>query len=130
MKNLSDYIDRGDVLFITEELTLVVKTGVYGDDILLFSAELLDLVKDLYFKESDILIDFLYYVKSKDSVWLYKLEETENSRGMSLHYTSKIDNLEYGKTILLYKPNCFNQVVKSGRINKRDIDWEHSGALK
>ena len=40
MKNLSDYIDRGDVLFITEELTLVVKTGVYGDDILLFSAEL------------------------------------------------------------------------------------------
>lgn len=130
MKNLSDYIDRGDVLFITEELTLVVKTSVYGDDILLFSAELLDLVKDLYFKESDILIDFLYYVKSKNSVWLYKLEETENSRGMSLHYTSKIDNLEYGKTILLYKPNCFNQVVKSGRINRRDIDWEHNSALK
>lgn len=129
MKNLSDYIDRGDVLFITEDLTLVIKTGEYGDDIVLFSAELVDLVKDLYFKESDILIDFLYYVKSKESVWLYKLEETENSKGMSLHYTSKIDNLEYGKTILLYKPNCFNQVVKSGRINKRDIDWEH-GALK
>lgn len=129
MKNLSNYIDRGDVLFITEELTLVIKTGEYGDDIVLFSAELVDLVKDLYFKESDILIDFLYYVKSKESVWLYKLEETENSKGMSLHYTSKIDNLEYGKTILLYKPNCFNQVVKSGRINRRDIDWEH-GALK
>lgn len=129
MKNLSDYIDRGDVLFITEDLTLVIKTGEYGDDIVLFSAELVDLVKDLYFKESDILIDFLYYVKSKESVWLYKLEETENSKGMSLHYTSKIDNLEYGKTILLYKPNCFNQVVKSGRINRRDIDWEH-GALK
>lgn len=129
MKNLSNYIDRGDVLFITENLTLVIKTGEYGDDIVLFSAELVDLVKDLYFKESDILIDFLYYVKSKESVWLYKLEETENSKGMSLHYTSKIDNLEYGKTILLYKPNCFNQVVKSGRINKRDIDWEH-GALK
>lgn len=129
MKNLSDYIDRGDVLFITEDLTLVIKTGEYGDDIILFSAELVDLVKDLYFKESDILIDFLYYVKSKESVWLYKLEETENSKGMSLHYTSEIDNLEYGKTILLYKPNCFNQVVKSGRINRRDIDWEH-GALK
>ena len=129
MKNLSDYIDRGDVLFITEDLTLVIKTGIYGDDIILFSAELVDLVKDLYFKESDILIDFLYYVKSKESVWLYKLEETENSKGISLHYTSEIDNLEYGKTILLYKPNCFNQVVKSGRINRRDIDWEH-GALK
>lgn len=129
MKNLSDYVDRGDVLFITEELTLVIKTGEYGDDIVLFFAELVDLVKDLYFKESDILIDFLYYVKSKESVWLYKLEETENSKGMSLHYTSRIDNLEYGKTILLYKPNCFDQVVKSGRINRRDISWEH-GALK
>lgn len=121
MTTLSDYIERGDVLFVTEEITLVIKTGIYKEDILLFSSEITDLVRDLYFKEFDLLLDYLFYVKSKNEIWMYKLTKTDNSSGMSLHYTTTVSNLSYGKTILIYMPRSFSRVVKNGFNNKRYV---------